>query len=170
MINTEAMSLSLSVGSGMYDLGQLFLIPVQLLILLLFVYAFFSLGRFVRQGWGRRRGREAAFELVRLQHRGPAVSLETLEAEAVKRLELVRIVTRVTPMLGLAATMIPMGPALKALGDGQLGDVSQSLTVAFSAVILSLITSSITYAIAHVRRRWYAADLLALNQEQGEFA
>ena len=34
----------------------------------------------------------------------------------------------VAPMLGLVATMIPMGPALKALGDGQLTDVSRSLT------------------------------------------
>jgi biopolymer transport protein ExbB/TolQ len=46
-------------------------------------------------------------------------------------------------MLGLAATMIPMGPALKALGDGELGDVSRSLMVAFSAVILALIAAAL---------------------------
>ena len=35
--------------------------------------------------------------------------------------------------------------------------------MAFSAVILALIASAITYAIAQVRRRWYASDLLALQ-------
>jgi NitT/TauT family transport system permease protein len=42
-------------------------------------------------------------------------------------------------MLGLIATMIPMGPALKGLSDGNLGQVSDNLAVAFAAVILSLI-------------------------------
>jgi hypothetical protein len=41
-------------------------------------------------------------------------------------------------MLGLVATMIPMGPALKSLSDGNLAQVSQSLMVAFSAVIPGL--------------------------------
>jgi biopolymer transport protein ExbB/TolQ len=63
------------------------------------------------------------------------------------------------------ATMIPMGPALKALGDGQLADVSRSLMVAFSAVILALIAAALTYWVVNVRRRWYAADLLAIEKE-----
>jgi biopolymer transport protein ExbB/TolQ len=58
--------------------------------------------------------------------------------------------------------MIPMGPALKALADGKLEAVSQGLTMAFSAVILALIAAALTYTIAQVRRRWYAAELLAL--------
>ncbi|QEL64318.1 hypothetical protein OTERR_08420 [Oryzomicrobium terrae] len=52
-------------------------------------------------------------------------------------------------MLGLMAsplaTMIPMGPALKSLSDGNLAQVSENLTVAFSAVILALIAASITH-------------------------
>jgi biopolymer transport protein ExbB/TolQ len=69
-------------------------------------------------------------------------------------------------MLGLVATMIPMGPALKALGDGQLMDVSRSLMVAFSAVILALIASALTYWIANVRKRWYAVELLQIARER----
>jgi len=61
--------------------------------------------------------------------------------------------------------MIPMGPALKALGDGQLSEVASNLMLAFSAVILALIATAITYPIAHVRRRWYASDLRRLEQE-----
>ncbi len=69
-------------------------------------------------------------------------------------------------MLGLAATMIPMGPALKALGDGELGDVSRSLMVAFSAVILALIAAALGYWVVSVRRRWYASDLLTLEKSE----
>ena len=35
--------------------------------------------------------------------------------------------------------MLPMGPALQGLSDGNLAQVSQNLMVAFSAVILALI-------------------------------
>ena len=67
-------------------------------------------------------------------------------------------------MLGLVATMIPMGPALMALADGQLADVSRNLMVAFSAVILALLAAAISYAVVNVRRRWYAVDLAVIEQ------
>jgi biopolymer transport protein ExbB/TolQ len=67
-------------------------------------------------------------------------------------------------MLGLVATMIPMGPALMALADGNLADVSRSLMVAFSAVILALLAAAISYSVVNVRKRWYATDLAAIEQ------
>lgn len=152
-----------SVESMMYALSQLFLTPVLIVIALLFLYAFYALGAFTLQAWQRRRGAPAGFELIQMSRRAPALPLSELEAEAVTRLELVRIVTRVAPMLGLVATMIPMGPALQALGAGQLGDVSGKLAVAFSAVILALLASAITYWVANVRRRWYARDLMFIE-------
>ncbi len=42
-------------------------------------------------------------------------------------------------------------------------NVAHSLTLAFSAVILALLAAAITYAIAHVRRRWYADELLQIE-------
>lgn len=151
----------------MFGLSQLFLVPVLLAIAVLFLYAFFALGAFAWQWRQRRRLVPRAFELIEARRRVPDLSLEELEAEAATRLETVRIVTRVTPMLGLVATMIPLGPALKALGDGQLVDVSRSLMVAFSAVILALLASALTYWIANVRRRWYATELLQIEREAG---
>lgn len=156
-------SLTLPIDSLMYGVGQLFLIPVLIAISLLFLYAFVALGAFVRQAVQRKSGVGSAFELLTMRQCEPALSLAELEAEAMNRLEFIRIATRVTPMLGLVATMIPMGPALRALGEGQLADVSGSLMLAFSAVILALLAAAITYAIAHVRRRWYADELLRLE-------
>lgn len=159
-----------SLEGLMYDLSQVFLVPVLLVIALLFLYAFYALGAFLWQAVQRRRGVPEAFELCHLSRIAPFLDRSALEAEAVARLELVRIATRVAPMLGLVATMIPMGPALRALGDGQLPEVATRLTVAFSAVILALIAAALTYAVAHVRRRWYASDLLALERKAREKA
>lgn len=148
----------------MYGISQLFLYPVLLAIAVLFLYAFYALGAFALQAWQRRNGQDAGFELFVAQRDEPALTIAELEAIAVQRLEFARIATRVAPMLGLVATMIPMGPALKALADGQLADVSRNLMVAFSAVILALIAAAITYWVVNVRRRWYAADLARIEK------
>lgn len=157
-----------AIDGLMYEASQLFLFPVLAAIGLLFLYAFYALGAFLWQMVQRRAGVAAGFELALARQADPRLQPAELESIAVARLELVRIATRVAPMLGLVATMIPMGPALKALGDGDLGDVSRSLTVAFSAVILALIAAALTYWVGHVRRRWYADDLLAI--EKGDLA
>lgn len=154
------------IEAGMYGLSQWFLYPVLIVISLLFAYAFFALGGFlwqlVQRSGARRNGGIKGHELLAAHRAAPGLNQDELEAIAMKRLELPRIATRVAPMLGLVATMIPMGPALKALADGQLADVSRSLMVAFSAVILALIAAAITYVVVHVRRRWYAVELLAI--------
>lgn len=157
-----------AIEATMYDLGQLFLLPVLLVIALLFLYAFHALGAFAWQALQRRRGTERGRELVAARRADPGLGLAELEALAVERLEFARIATRVAPMLGLVATMIPMGPALRALADGQLADVSRNLTVAFSAVILALIAAALTYWVVNVRRRWYAQELAALAAEDGQ--
>jgi biopolymer transport protein ExbB/TolQ len=152
------------IEGAMYGATQFFLVPVLLAIAALFLHAFHALGGFVWQAWQRRRGLAAGFELAAARRADPRLSLAELEALAVRRLEFLRISSRVAPMLGLVATMIPMGPALQALGEGQLAEVSRNLTVAFSAVILALIAAALTYAVAHVRRRWYGWDLLMLER------
>ncbi|HOY02790.1 MAG: MotA/TolQ/ExbB proton channel family protein [Zoogloea sp.] len=150
----------------MYAASQLFLIPVLLAIGVLFLHAFHALGAFLWQARQRRVGLAAGFELIEARRQDPGLRIVDLEALALARLEFARIATRVAPMLGLAATMIPMGPALKALGDGELGDVSRSLMVAFSAVILALIAAALGYWVVSVRRRWYASDLLTLEKSE----
>ena len=150
----------------MYAASQLFLIPVLLAIGVLFLHAFHALGAFLWQARQRRVGLAAGFELIEARRQDAGLRIVDLEALALARLEFARIATRVAPMLGLAATMIPMGPALKALGDGELGDVSRSLMVAFSAVILALIAAALGYWVVSVRRRWYASDLLTLEKSE----
>lgn len=143
----------------LYGISQLFLLPVLLTVIGVFLYAFYALGAFLWQVLQRRRGDPRGFELLRARQDQPELTVIDLEALAVKRLEGSRLVSRVAPMLGLVATMIPMGPALKGLSDGQLQEVSANLMVAFSAVIVALIAASLTYWTVNVRRRWYACEL-----------
>ncbi len=151
------------IESWMYSASQLFLVPVLLLIAVLFVHAFYALGAFAWQAWQRHAGHAGGFELAQALARNPRLTPLELEALATRRMEFARIATRIAPMLGLVATMIPMGPALMALSDGQMQDVSRNLTVAFSAVILALLAASVSYTVVNVRRRWYAVDLAAIE-------
>jgi hypothetical protein len=147
--------------TSMYEVAQLFLLPTLALITLLFLYAFWLLGEFAMLAWRRRSG---GGRPLLAAHRASATGLseDELDLRAHKLLESGRIASRVTPMLGLVATMIPMGPALKSLSDGNLAQVSQNLTVAFSAVILALIAASITFWVVNVRRRWLAEEMLEI--------
>ncbi len=147
----------------MYQVGQVFLVPTLLVIALMFLYSFYALGAFLFQAWQRRNNEMAdttsGFPLIAWAQTRPRVSDDDLDVIAHKMLEIPRLATRIAPMLGLVATMIPMGPALKGLSDGNLAQVSDNLAVAFSAVILALIAASITYWIVSVKRRWLAEEL-----------
>ncbi|MEN3113176.1 MotA/TolQ/ExbB proton channel family protein [Uliginosibacterium paludis] len=159
--------------SMMYDIGQIFLLPVLILIAILFLYAFWALGHFLVQAVQRTRNRPASgvgYALIALARSQRLRDADALDVAAHKLLEKPRIATRVAPMLGLVATMIPMGPALRSLSDGNLGQVGQSLTIAFSAVILALIAASITFFVVGVQRRWLAEELVWLTQQSEESA
>ena len=153
---------------SMYQISQLFLIPTLVLIAALFLYAFWVLGEFALLAFYRRRGKGRL--LVSHFCRESTLSADALDVIAHKQLENPRIASRVTPMLGLVATMIPMGPALKSLSDGNLAKVSDNLTIAFSAVILALIAASITYWVVNVRRRWLAEEMLEIETLRGQTA
>ncbi|SHE56446.1 MotA/TolQ/ExbB proton channel family protein [Lampropedia hyalina DSM 16112] len=149
--------------SSLYELAGLFLVPVLLLILLCLLYAFATLGGFLVEAWQRRQDCHVS-ALAAYQRQTQAVA-DDLELWIIRRLEWLRIVSRTTPMLGLIATMIPMGPALLALGRGDSASVGENLVTAFSAVILALVAASITFFILTVRRRWLLQELRDLERE-----
>jgi len=155
----------------MYQASQVFLFPTLVVIAVLFVYAFFLLGMFAMQWWQRRQGQGGqptrGHHLLAWAKAQPGASADELDVKAHQLLELPRIATRVAPMLGLIATMIPLGPALQnvAAGNGQ-----QALAVfsgAFAGVVLALAAASVGLVVYSVRRRWLLAELLAVRKERG---
>ncbi len=164
----------------MYQVSGLLLPPVLIVITLLFFYAFFILGCFAAQYLQRLRNvydyqraihslndTELAlrpcpvkgYRLFSHYQDNNSKTTTDLEVFALKELEKQRIVTRIAPMLGLVATMIPMGPALKALADGNIQGISENLAIAFAAVIFGLMTASITFWTASVKKRWFVCEL-----------
>ena len=148
----------MNIESGFSQVAQSLLWPVLVLVGLAFVYALWSGGATLMEAW--QRWRQPQYRSLRV---APGLSMEELELQLVRQVEPVRLLSRLSPMLGLIATMIPMGPALKSLSDGNLAQVSENLTIAFSAVILALIAASITYWVVNVRRRWLAEELLEIE-------
>jgi len=149
--------------TSLYTLAHGFLLPVWLLILAALAYSLLNLGGFaveLVQRWrGSHRCALAAF------HAKNGGSSDDLELWIMKALEGLRLVARTAPMLGLVATMIPMGPALLALTEGNAKDVGQNMVVAFSAVILALVAASISFWILTVRRRWLLQALRQIERQ-----
>lgn len=152
--------------AGLYDLAGLFMVPVMLLILAALAYAFLALGGFGMEAWQRLRGRHRS-SLSAFKAKSGAAS-DDLELWILKRLEWVRIVSRTAPMLGLVATMIPMGPALLALTRNEGATMGENLAVAFAAVILSLVAASICFFILTIRRRWLLEELRQIERAGGK--
>lgn len=150
--------------SALYELAHLFLIPVLVLILAALAYAFVCLGGFLVEAWQRRS--PGYHSVLAAHHTATDASPAELELWIMRRLEWLRITARSTPMLGLVATMIPMGPALLALTRNDAAGVGENLVVAFSSVILALVSASIAFLVLTVRRRWLLQELVAIEQAQ----
>lgn len=160
----------------MYQLSGWFMAPVLIAIAALFVYSLFALGAFAAQWWQRRQhavayqratqgaqsGNDtlAGYDLMSHFRKHPEASMDEMDVMALKDLEVLRITTRIAPMLGLIATMIPMAPALKALGDGNVQGISENLVIAFAAVIFGMVIASVTFWLASVKKRWLAVELV----------
>ena len=61
-------------------------------------------------------------------------------------------------MLGLAGTIIPLGPALQSLLGGDMAGMVSHLVVGFGAVVCGLAMSGIAYVVTLVREHWARLD------------
>ena len=109
----------------------------------------------------------ASEPLHRFAERDPAATQDDLELHVLKVIEPLRLVSRIAPMLGLVATMIPMGPALIAVSAGNAQGMAESLVVAFSAVIVALLAAAMTYAALCIRRRWLLSEMNVILNRRG---
>ena len=85
--------------------------------------------------------------------------IQDYEEKVARRTEITRILVRVGPMLGLMGTLIPMGPALLALSQGDIVTLANNLIIAFGTTVLGLLIGGIAYMMTEVRNRWYDKDL-----------
>lgn len=103
---------------------------------------------------------ERFYGLARLGALGDAGRVHAL---ARRRLERADLLARIPPMLGLMATIIPLGPGLAALGRGDPAQLASAVTVAFDATVLGLVAGIGGLVIGKLRRRWYEETLEAME-------
>lgn len=90
-------------------------------------------------------------------------AIDGVESSIDRRVSRALLLQRMGPMLGLMGTLIPMGPALTDLAAGDIQGMAQKLVVAFTTTVLGLAVAALAYLVAAARRRWYAADLRAIE-------
>jgi hypothetical protein len=82
-----------------------------------------------------------------------------------RRIERADFITRIAPMLGLMGTLIPLGPGLAALGEGELAILTTAMTVAFDTTVIGLLAGIIGFVLGRMRRRWYDAAMEAYEAQ-----
>ena len=95
-----------------------------------------------------------------------AAAKRMLEGEEDYYHRVVRItdtVAKLGPMFGLLGTLIPLGPGVVALGQGDTVTLSQSMSIAFDTTIAGIITAAVCALISTARKRWYASDVADLE-------
>ncbi|CCK81272.1 MotA/TolQ/ExbB proton channel family protein [Desulfobacula toluolica] len=76
-----------------------------------------------------------------------------------KSLDPLKIMIRIGPGLGLIGTLIPMGTGLASLGQGDLGQLSQDLVVAFTTTVVGMALGLLAYFYFTIQRRWVEQDI-----------
>jgi biopolymer transport protein ExbB/TolQ len=85
------------------------------------------------------------------------------EIEADKNLSLSKILTKMGPILGLMGTLIPMGPALVGLANGDLASMAYNMQVAFATTVVGMVVSAIGFITQQAKERWYIRDMATLD-------
>lgn len=80
-----------------------------------------------------------------------------------KILKISDIIARIAPMFGLLGTLIPLGPGIIALGQGDTYTLSTSLLTAFDTTVAGLISAAVAFIISAIRRSWYSNYMSALE-------
>ncbi len=147
---------------GFAQIAQALLWPVLLLVGLGFVFALWVTGATLMEA--AQRWREPKYRRLQSHADKP---LEEIELQVIRQLEPLRLLGRVSPLLGLIATMVPLGPALQSVAAGQGQQALAVFSGAFAGVVLALASAAIGLVAYSVRRRWLMTELVAIRASRG---
>lgn len=103
-------------------------------------------------------------ELTDIMREALAIRLITEEQAHYDRIvKISDLVARLGPIFGLLGTLIPLGPGIIAMGQGDTYTLSRSLLIAFDTTILGLISAAVAMVVSQIRRGWYENYMSALE-------
>jgi biopolymer transport protein ExbB/TolQ len=70
-----------------------------------------------------------------------------------------KFLIKIGPMLGLMGTLIPMGPALVALANGDISSMALNMQVAFSTTVMGIFIGAVGFITYSVKSRWYNEEI-----------
>ena len=73
------------------------------------------------------------------------------------------LIARLAPMFGLMGTLIPLGPGIIALGQGDTYTLSKSMLLAFDTTVAGLISAAAAFLISAVRKSMYENYMVAIE-------
>lgn len=73
------------------------------------------------------------------------------------------IAARLAPMFGLMGTLIPLGPGIIALGQGDTYTLSKSMLMAFDTTVAGLISAAVSFLISAIRKSMYEDYMVAIE-------
>jgi biopolymer transport protein ExbB/TolQ len=85
--------------------------------------------------------------------------VDDLQLRAERVLGRLHMGIRIGPMLGLIGTLIPLGPALQAMGEGHTRQLADGLIIAFSTPVMGMVVGGLCFFMHALRQRWYTQDL-----------
>ncbi|HEX2012810.1 MAG TPA: hypothetical protein VJN44_17915 [Roseateles sp.] len=147
---------------GFAQIAQALLWPVLVLVGLGFIYALWVAGATLMEA--AQRWRSPGYRALWRHADKP---MEEVELQVVRQLEPLRLLGRVSPLLGLIATMVPLGPALQSVAAGQGQQALAVFSGAFAGVVLALAAAAIGLVAYSVRRRWLMAELVGIRASRG---
>lgn len=74
-----------------------------------------------------------------------------------------QMISKLGPMFGLLGTLVPLGPGLMALSEGNTALLSQSLLIAFDTTSAGVVIAAVALVITQIRKQWYRSYAQALE-------
>ncbi len=80
-----------------------------------------------------------------------------------RRTAVTDLLAKLGPMFGLLGTLIPLGPGIVALGQGDTATLSNAIGLAFDTTIAGLLSAAVGSVVSNIRNRWYDGYLTDLE-------
>jgi biopolymer transport protein ExbB/TolQ len=80
-----------------------------------------------------------------------------------RELERLKFTLKIGPMLGLMGTLIPMGPALVGLANGDISSMAYNMQMAFATTVIGIFVGAIGLITFSVKKLWYNEEIANLQ-------